>query len=145
MAKATVPKARSRAASRRADPVPSLRPLVGARVYTVWLDMLRQLVPHGRTHRLSVLVASFLQYAAVRASEKWGTREPRAGSAAAVLQQAWEGGDPEEAEPTVCGLAERLLRDAGVRFQRVNHRGQQYSIAEDAASEFMRWDNMPWE
>jgi len=107
--------------------------------------MLRRLVPHGRTHRLSVVVAGFLQYAAALAAEKWGTRQPPDGSAAALLLEASEGGDPEQTESTMCALAEHLLRDAGVRFQRVNHRGQQYSIAEDAASEFARWEDMPWE
>jgi hypothetical protein len=129
----------------RRDNTPSLRPLVGVRVYNVWRDMLRRLVPHGRTHRLSILVASCLQYAAERASERWRTDQPPEGSAAALLLDAWQGEDPEIAESTVCVLAERLLRDAGVGFKRTNHRGQQYSIAEDAASEFLRWENMPWE
>ena len=126
------------------DAAPSLRPLVGARMYSVWLDMLKQLVPHGRTHRLSVFVAGCLQYAAGRASEKWGTKMPPDGTAAQTLLYAWESG-PEEAESTVSRLAERLLRDAGVRFRRVNHRGQEYSIADDAASEFVRWEDMPRE
>ena len=134
-----------KAAPRRQGALPSIRTLVGARTYAVWLDMLRRLVPDGRTHRLSILVASFLQYVAQVASEKWGSQQPPEGTAAALLLEALEGGDPEETESTICALAEHLLRDAGVRFQRVNHRGQQYSIAEDAASEFVRWEDMPWE
>jgi hypothetical protein len=127
------------------DNTASLRPLVGTRVYNVWVDMLRRLVPHGRTHRLSILVASCLQYAAESASKKWGTREPPEGSAAALLLDAWQGGDPDAAEASIGELAERLFRDAGVGFKRRNHRGQQYSIAADAVSEFMRWENLPWE
>jgi hypothetical protein len=123
----------------------SMRALVGARTYALWLDMLRRLVPHGRTHRLAVVVASFLQYAAELAGERWTIDHAPPGSAAAVLLAAFEGGDPEEAEATVSALAGQLLRDAGVRFQRVNHRGQRYSIAEEAASEFTRWEDMPWE
>jgi hypothetical protein len=46
---------------------------------------------------------------------------------------------------TICSLAEQMFRDAGVRFRRVNRRGDAYSIAEDAASEFLRWEDMPWE
>jgi hypothetical protein len=38
-----------------------------------------------------------------------------------------------------------MFRDAGVNFRRVNRRGDPYSIAEDAANEFMRWEDMPWE
>jgi hypothetical protein len=124
---------------------PSLRAVVGARVYNVWLEMLRRLVPHGRTHRLSILVASCLQYAAELAGEKWRIHEPPAGSAASILLEARQGGDPDQAESAVSVLAERLLEDAGVRFKRVNRRGQQYSIADDAAIEFLRWENPPWE
>jgi hypothetical protein len=137
MVKTTRPKTPTRTKRRGEDAAPSMRPLVGARVYAVWLDMLRQLVPHGRTHRLSVFVASCLQYAAGQASEKWGTKAPPDGTAAQTLLYACESG-PEEAESTVSRLAERLLHDAGVRFRRVNHRGQEYSIADDAASEFVR-------
>jgi hypothetical protein len=46
---------------------------------------------------------------------------------------------------TICCLAEQRFRDAGVKFHRVDSRGDPYSIAEDAASEFLRWDDMPWE
>jgi hypothetical protein len=53
-----------------------IRNIVGDHIYTVWLEMLHYLVPNGRTHRLSVLVASFLQYAAFLASNKWGNKEP---------------------------------------------------------------------
>ena len=41
----------------------SLKNVVGNETYTVWVDMLKTLVPHGRTHRLSVVVASMLAYA----------------------------------------------------------------------------------
>jgi len=35
-----------------------VKSVVGAKTYSVWLDLLRCLVPHGRTHRLSVLLTS---------------------------------------------------------------------------------------
>lgn len=123
----------------------SMRSVVGARTYSVWLEMLRRLVPQGRTHRLSIPVASFLQYAAELASEKWQNQQPPEGTPAALLLEAFEGGDPEETESSICSLAEHLLREAGVRYRRSNHRGQEYSIAQDAASEFIRWDDLPWE
>jgi hypothetical protein len=69
---------------------------------------------------------------------------PPDGTAAQTLLYALESG-PEEAESAVSRLAERLLCDAGVRFWRVNHHGQEYSIADDAGSEFGRWEDMPWE
>ena len=50
----------------------SLKEIVGEKVYSVWLDMLRQLVPDGRTHRLAIAIASMLQYASEIAYEKYG-------------------------------------------------------------------------
>jgi hypothetical protein len=122
-----------------------IRNIVGDPVYTVWLDMLRCLVPQGRTHRLSVVVASFLQYAAFIARNKWRSKEPPEGSAAAILLEAWDGGDPEEAVTGVTKLAAQIFRDAKVGYQRVNSRKVKYSIAEEAALEFLGWENMPWE
>ncbi len=124
---------------------PNLRDIVGDAVYTVWLDMLRRLVPDGRTHRLSKLVAAFMQYAAYMAFDKWGQQEPPTGTAASLLLRIWESGTSEEAELIACNFAESLFRDAGVRYQRVNYKGYKYSIAEDAAIECVRWEEMPWE
>jgi hypothetical protein len=53
--------------------VSPLREIVGDEVYDVWVKMLGNLVPDGRTHRLSVVVASMLAYAAAIASAKRGT------------------------------------------------------------------------
>ena len=124
---------------------PGIREIVGERIYADWMDMLRRLVPHGRTHRLSVLVAAFLQYAGYLAYEKMKKQKQPEESAAALLFKAWEGGYPEESESIVCSFAESLFRDAGVRYMRVNHKGQKYSIAEDAVFEFIKWEDMPWE
>ena len=41
----------------------SLEDAVGKETYALWVDMLHRLVPEGRTHRLSVVVAAMLQYA----------------------------------------------------------------------------------
>jgi len=50
-----------------------LREIVGDDVYDVWVAMLKKLVPDGRTHRLSVLVASMLAYAS---NVAWSSRDP---------------------------------------------------------------------
>src|SRR6266478_3536549 len=44
--------------------------VVGADTYKVWVRMLRELVPDGRTHRLAVMLAGMLQYAVVMAAAK---------------------------------------------------------------------------
>ena len=52
----------------------SLKQVVGARTYGVWTEMLKTLVPGGRTHRLSVVVAAMLQNAVQVAYEKFGCK-----------------------------------------------------------------------
>ena len=90
---------------------PSLRPLVGVGVYGVRADMLRRLVPEGRTHRLSPLVGAMLQYAAACALEKFGRRPP-ADSVAKALLSASEGDDAPAA--VLSEAVEQLSLDAKV-------------------------------
>lgn len=47
----------------------SLQDVVGKETYQVWVEMLRKLVPDGRTYRLSVVVAGMLHYATALAEE----------------------------------------------------------------------------
>ena len=47
-----------------------IKAVVGVKVYDVWVDMIRRLVPGGRTHRISVVVAGMLQYALEISHEK---------------------------------------------------------------------------
>ena len=47
----------------------SLQAVVGQLKYATWVDMLRRLVPDGRTHRLAPLVAGMLQYATLLAND----------------------------------------------------------------------------
>lgn len=47
-----------------------IKDVVGVKIYNVWIDMLKRLVPNGRTHRLSVVVGGMLQFTYEVASEK---------------------------------------------------------------------------
>jgi hypothetical protein len=42
--------------------------VVGADTYAVWVRMISELVPNGRTHRLAVMLAGMLRYAAAIAA-----------------------------------------------------------------------------
>ena len=119
-----------------------VKSVVGAKTYGVWMTMLKSLVPHGRTHRLAVVIAGMLQYAYNVASRK---EESCSKSRKFLSLYERSVDDPEEEMNKVIKLAEALFKDAGVRYKRVNSRGHGYSIAESAAHEFMNWENMPWE
>ena len=121
----------------------SLKELVGGKVYSVWVDMLRRLVPEGRTHRLAPTIASMLQYALGVADEKYGG-DPEEGSLAYLLFVLSEEVD-DETKDLLLPTVERLLEDSGVKAKRRSARGVEYSIAEAAIQEFVNWYNMPWE
>ncbi len=114
--------------------------IVGEQAYAVWLDMLKRLVPEGRTHRLAPTIAAMLQYATVLATEKYGD-EPEKDSVAAILLSAYDDNDEEIILPIV----QRLFKDARVEYERVSRGGEHYSVAEEAAHQYLGWFNMPWE
>lgn len=121
----------------------SLKQIVGQETYSTWVDMLRRLVPEGRTHRLAPLVAGMVQFASAIAYEKFGD-DPVEGSVAHVLLLSSEACDPSEAEE-LSDLVAQLFDDANVGYKRTSSRGDDYSVVESAVYEFIHWYDMPWE
>ena len=121
----------------------SLKTVVGQETYNVWVDMLRRLVPDGRTHRLAPMIAGMLHYAYLIAQEEGGDEAEEA-SAASILLESEEISDPEDA-PELLDLVVQLFKDAKVKYKRVSHQDEGYSVAESAVDEFIRWYDMPWE
>ena len=120
----------------------SLKEIVGAETYALWLDMLKRLVPEGRTHRLSVVVAGMLQYATNVASEK--EDELADNDAANALASFYDNYDGES-ESELLKIVQRMFKDAGVEYERVSRKGEHYNIAEEALREFAEWFNYPWD
>ena len=120
-----------------------IRDVVGSKNYNVWMEMLRRLVPHGRTHRLSVVVASMLQVAYEIAQEKEGSNS-KARQLFSIFESASEHDDENGIKPLL-EITEQVFKDAKVGFKRVNRKSSGYSIAEEAVHEFLKWDAMPWE
>jgi hypothetical protein len=122
----------------------SLQDVVGKETYTVWLDMLRDLVPDGRTHRLSVVVAGMLEYALGKAIEiKHRNEEDH--SVAMSLIDAEDAGYPEGIKELIHDVVDRLFKDAGVKYERVSKGGEHYSIADETYNEFSSWFDYPWD
>jgi hypothetical protein len=122
----------------------SFSSVVGADTYEVWLHMLHELVPDGRTHRLAVMVASTLHYAVGIAAAK-KTKERPVGSLALSLVEASDATAPSDVEDLIHDAVVQLFKDAKVRFERTNARGDKYSLADDSYAEFIHWFDMPWE
>ncbi len=122
----------------------SLQEVVGESTYAVWIDILRRLVPSGRTHRIAPVVAAMLQHAAIVAEEQL-EGEPEENSVAQSLLYASELYDVDGVSSEIGDITERLFTDAGVAFKRTNVRGEHYSIVEAIWHEFLHWYDMPWE
>jgi hypothetical protein len=121
----------------------SLQDVVGKETYAVWVDMLHELVPDGRTHRLSVLLAGMLQYA-LAIAEKLDEDELEEDSVALSLINANEMG-ADEIKDELHDVVKRLFKDAGVTFDRVSKRGEPYSVVDEAYNEFVIWYDYPWD
>lgn len=121
----------------------SLQDVVGKETYNVWVNMLRELVPDGRTHRLSVLLAGMLQHA-LTVAEELDEDELEEDSVALSLINANEMG-PDEIKDELHDVVKLLFKDAGVTFDRVSKRGEPYSIADEAYNEFVSWYDYPWD
>jgi hypothetical protein len=128
---------------RHEKPEASLRSIVGEPIYDVWLDMLKVLVPGGRTHRLAPIVAGMLRYTCERSSASSRRRPPHGSLAEALI--ALDEGDDDAATDLVKIAVGQLFRDAGVRPMRHSRQGQQYSVVDAAIHEFEQWGSMPWE
>ena len=122
----------------------SLQDVVGKQTYDVWVDMLRELVPDGRTHRLSVVVAGMLQHALGKAVEIKHRNEEEH-SVAMSLIDAEEEGYPEAIKELLHDVVDRLFKDAGVKYEQVSKRGEHYSIADEVYNEFAGWFDYPWD
>jgi|GEM_PF-3276941 len=106
------PKAKASHPRRRAH---NLEEVVGRDVYQTWVDMLRRLVPDGRTQRLAPLIAAMLQYALAVAGER-GIADEDDHSVAASLLETTEVSDASEVKARLHGVVTKLFKDAGVGF-----------------------------
>lgn len=120
----------------------TLKTVVGEETYSVWVSMLRSLVPSGRTHRLAPLVAGMLQYALAVAEEL--DDEPDENSVAKSLLDSAEA-DPDEVNELLHDVIAQLFKDAGASYRRTSARGEDYSIADSICYEYVHWFDMPWE
>lgn len=122
----------------------SLQDVVGKETYSVWVDMLRELVPEGRTHRLSVVIAGMLQYTLEVAAKIEGRNENEHSVAMSIIDAA-EAGNPDEIKGLIHDIVTRLFDDADVAYERISKRGEHYSIADEVYAEFARWFDYPWD
>ena len=134
-----MPRKGTRSNSRR-----SLQDVVGEKTYSVWMDMLRTLVPDGRTHRLSVVIAGMLQYT-FKIAEDIKNKNEEGHSVAMSVIDAAESGNPDDIKGLIHDVVVQLFDDAEVAYERISKRGERYSIADEVYNEFASWFDYPWD
>jgi hypothetical protein len=115
-----------------------LKNLVGIPMYESWIEMLKTLGPNGRTHKISLLVASMLRFAHEASIKKHLTITE---SYSSIYESADQAKIETELYPIVCAL----LTDAGLQWERHGKNGRHYDLAKESIVNFCRWSEMPWE
>jgi hypothetical protein len=122
-----------------------LKEIIGAERYAAFLDLLKEIGPHARTHRISVVIAAILHYALSQAAED--ADEGTLDTALLTLEEepylALEANSEES--KLLYNLIDALCKEAHMHNERLTSRKIPYSIAENAITEFCSWYNMPWE
>ncbi|WP_186647102.1 hypothetical protein [Fluviispira vulneris] len=100
--------------------------------------MIKTLVPYGRTHRISVVVAGMLHYALDQTYLKKQESNPFG----KILQKSYENDEPHE---ELFSAIKLLFKKAKVEYTRKNYKGEKFCIIENSLEEFIRWESMPWD
>ena len=124
--------------------VDEFREIIGDQHFASFLELLKEIGPDARTHRISVVIASILRFAIDQLPP-----DCEEGSLAQALVMLND--EPllvhEESDEydLVFDLIDGICNRAGMTNLRESARGDAYSIAENAILEYASWYNMPWE
>lgn len=114
--------------------------LVGKQRYSAFLDLLKEVGPDARTHRISIVFAAILRYAMRKDEEA-----PLCLALARLEEEPYLASEKSEEYKILYELIDAICEEAGMQNDRKSARGDSYSIADSAIAEFTSWYNMPWE
>lgn len=121
-----------------------LKDIIGNEQYSSFLELLKEIGPDARTHRISVVIASILRFAVNKLPPDCD--EGTLSQALIILDEEPYLADeqPDEYE-LVYSVIGSICTEAGMQNERQSSRGDGYSIADNAIMEYTAWYNMPWE
>lgn len=124
--------------------IDEFKDIIGEQFFLLFMNLLKEIGPDARTHRISVVIASILRFAVNRLPP-----DCEDGSLAQALLMLDEEPYLAHEESDECNmvfdLIEGLCNETGMMNLRESARGADYSIAEHVILEYAAWFNMPWE
>ncbi len=124
--------------------IEEFKEIVGAQSYSAYLQMLKEIGPDARTHRISVVIAAMLRFASRNLPPD--CEEGTLAHALVTLdEEPYLAAEESEEYELVFDCIDELCDEAGMRNLRESSRSGPYSIADNAIAEYTTWDNMPWE
>ena len=124
--------------------IDEFKDIIGENFFLLFLNLLKEIGPDARTHRISVVIASILRYAVNRLPT-----DCEDGSLAQALlmldEEPYLAHEESDEFKMVFDLIDDLCNETGMMNLRESARGEDYSIAENAILEYATWFNMPWE
>ena len=123
------------------DKLDEFRQIMGKNPFGAFMELLIEIGPDSRTHRISVIIAGILRFALGKITDDYEN-----GSVAEAL--AFLDEEPHsdgEEYLRLKELIDQICQKSGMLNDRVTARGIKYSIADNAIAEYCRWYNMPWE
>jgi hypothetical protein len=124
--------------------IEEFKEITGDECYSSFLNLLKEIGPDARTHRISVVMASILRFAVNQLPPDCEDGS-LANALLALDQEPYLAQEQSDEYELVFDLIDSLCNEAGMLNKRESARGEDYSIAENAILEYTAWYNMPWE
>jgi hypothetical protein len=121
-----------------------LKNIIGNKSYSALLEMLKEIGPDARTHRISVVIGAMLRLALNKCIID-GLDNKICEALVIFDEEPYLVAERTDEYEVLSDLIDSLCREAGIVNYRESARGESYSIAENSISEYTSWYNMPWE
>ena len=116
--------------------IKEFKKIIGDTSYATVIQMLKDIGPDARTHRISVVIAALLRFALNTSTKDYD--EGTLGEALIALdEEPYLADELSEQYDLISELIDKLCDETGLRNKRESSRGESYSIAENAIREYV--------
>ena len=124
--------------------IDEFKDIIGEQKFKSFLELLKNIGPDARTHRISVVIASILRFAVNQLPPDCdhGTLSQ---ALITLDEEPYLAHEQSDEYKLVYDVIDKLCIESGMQNERESSRGESYSIAENVILEYAAWYNMPWE